>query len=379
MENKDLKVITIVGTRPEIIRLSRVSAYLDKYVNHKIIHTGQNYDYELNKIFYDELKLRKPDYNLEINTSSLGNVLGNILIKVEEVLKVEMPDSVLILGDTNSSIAAIIAKRQQIPVYHMEAGNRSFDNQVPEELNRKIIDHIADFNLVYTENSRQHLISEGLSHRKIYLTGSPMFEVLEYYKPKINKSQIIDKLGLRVGKYFCVSLHREENIEIPLTLKNILQSLENLASKYNLPIIISTHPRTRKKIKALKGIENNKLLKFHKPFGFFDYIKLQQHSLCSISDSGTISEESAILNFSAITIRNSLERPEALDSGSIILSGTDPQTIVASVDLAINEKKENVDVSAPKDYLIGNTSSRVLRIILGTSKLANNWQGIKKI
>jgi UDP-N-acetylglucosamine 2-epimerase (non-hydrolysing) len=420
MENKDnsspithhtsLKVITIVGTRPEIIRLSRVMPLLDKYTNHITVHTGQNYDYELNEVFYKDLELRKPDYYLGVNTSSLGHVLGETLIKIEEIFKKEKPDACLILGDTNASIAAIMAKRMKIPIYHMEAGNRSFDMNVPEEINRRIIDHTADFNLVYTENSRRHLLSEGLQHRRIYLTGSPMYEVLNYYKDKIMQSKILDELNLEKGKYFIVSVHREENVDNPKNLKRIIKILNSLAKEYEIPVIISTHPRTYKRLEALNSslsssdsslITLHSLLRFLKPFGFHDYNYLQLNAKCAISDSGTISEESSILGFPAVTIRNSMERPEAIDAGSIILTGLNPEIVLDSVKVAIDEHSLDSPVAAkrsedgslftdnpslnshhashftpnslPDNYNVENTSWRVLKVILGTAKLSNKW------
>jgi len=297
MKRSNLKVITIVGTRPEIIRLARVMPLLDKYVNHITVHTGQNYDYELNEVFYNDLELRKPDYYLGVDTSSLGHVLGETLIKIEEIFINEKPDACLILGDTNASIAAIMAKRMKIPIYHMEAGNRSFDFNVPEEINRRIIDHTADFNLVYTENSRRHLLAEGLLHQRVYITGSPMYEVLNYYKDKIEKSNILKTLNLKEKEYFIVSAHREENVDNPENLIKIVRVLNNLASKYNIPVIVSTHPRTKKRLEMLKDTKIDDRVNFLKPFGFMDYNYLQLKSKCAISDSGTISEESAMLNF----------------------------------------------------------------------------------
>ena len=371
-----LKIVTIVGTRPEIIRLSRTMSLLDKYVNQIIVHTGQNYDYELNEIFWKELELRKPDYFLEVDTSSLGAAIGDILRKTEEVLLKESPDGLLVLGDTNSCLSAYIAKRMHVPVFHMEAGNRSFDFNVPEETNRRIIDHIADFNLVYTEHARRHLISEGLPHRRIYLTGSPMREVLNYYQPKIAQSDILSILGLKQNEYFVISSHREENVDNISNLKKILTVLEYLANNYNLPVIVSTHPRTRKRIEQLGNTKINDRIQFLKPFGFLDYIHLQQHALCTLSDSGTISEESSILNFPAISLRQSMERPEAQDTGSIILTGFDPDIILNSVALAIQEKSERAINSIPTDYQIEDTSWRVVKLIMGNCKLSNLWSGI---
>jgi len=364
------------------------------------VHTGQNYDYELNEIFWKELELRKPDYFLDADTSSLGATIGDIFRKSEEVLKKEMPDAVLVLGDTNSCLAAYIAKRMHIPIYHMEAGNRCFDQNVPEETNRKIIDHIADFNLVYTEHARRHLLSEGLPHRRIYLTGSPMREVLDYYLPKINKSDILEKLNLEKNNYFVVSIHREENVDNQENLEQILETLNQIAESYQLPIIISTHPRTRKRIESLhpslitphssllthhpssftansSPITHHPLLHFLKPFGFIDYVQLQKNAKCVLSDSGTISEESAILNFPAITIRNSMERPEAIDTGTIILTGFDHQTIMNSIEVTIDEFVNRKSKDIPDEYKISDTSWRVLKIIIGTAKLSNKWEGIK--
>ena len=326
--------------------------------------------------FYKDLELRKPDYYLGVDTSSLGRVLGETLIKVEEVFKRETPDAVLILGDTNASIAAVIAKRMKIPIYHMEAGNRSFDFNVPEEINRRIIDHIADFNLVYTENSRRHLLSEGLPHRRIYLTGSPMYEVLKYYKDKIDKSDILDKLSLKKKEYFIVSAHREENVDYSENLKKILLILNKLAEQYDVPIIVSTHPRTRKCLEKITNMRIDKRIQFLKPFGFRDYNYLQMKAICAISDSGTISEESAILNFPAITIRNSMERPEAIDAGTIILTGLDLDTVLNSVQLVIHEHENSGYTYITPEYKIDNTSYRVLKLILGTAKLSNKWSGL---
>lgn len=377
MKGKDLKIVTVVGTRPEIIRLSRTMALLDEYTTQVIVHTGQNYDYELNEIFWKDLELRKPDYFLEVNTSSLGNTVGDIIRKTEEVLEKEKPDALLVLGDTNSCLSAYIAKRMHIPIFHMEAGNRSFDLNVPEEINRKIIDHIADFNLVYTEHARRHLISEGLPHRRIYLTGSPMKEVLDHYAPKINQSSVLEKLKLKENKYFLVSVHREENVDNPVHLQEILAVLQNLEKKYGFPVIVSTHPRTRKKLEKVENINLNTGIQFLKPFGFLDYIFLQQNAVCTLSDSGTISEESAILNFPAISLRESMERPEAQDSGSIVLTGFDSSVVLNSIAMVVEEKKMRKYNSIPTDYKISDTSWRVLKLIMGNSKLSNKWWGIK--
>jgi UDP-N-acetylglucosamine 2-epimerase (non-hydrolysing) len=386
MNKSSLKVITIVGTRPEIIRLSRVMPLLDKYTNHVTVHTGQNYDYELNEIFYKDLELRKPDYYLGVDTSSLGHVLGETLIKIEEIFTKEKPDACLILGDTNASISAIMAKRMKIPIYHMEAGNRSFDMNVPEEINRRIIDHTADFNLVYTENSRRHLLSEGLPHRRIYVTGSPMYEVLNFYKEKIMQSKILIELDLEKNRYFIVSVHREENVDNPENLKKIIIVLNRLAEEYQIPVIISTHPRTRKRLESLDTslITHHSFLRFLKPFGFHDYNFLQLNAKCAISDSGTISEESSMLHFPAVTLRNSMERPEAIDAGSIILTGFDPDIVIDSVKIAIEEHSSHITLHSsrfthhalPDSYNVENTSWRVLKTIIGTAKLHKQWSGL---
>ena len=378
MINDKLKVVTIVGTRPEIIRLSVIIPLFDKYFNHILVHTGQNYDYELNEIFFEDLEIRKPNHFLNVDASSLGMVIGETISKGEKVLLEEKPDAVLILGDTNSSLVAIIAKRLRIPIFHMEAGNRSFDMNVPEEINRKIVDHIADFNLVYTEHARRHLISEGLQHRRIYLTGSPLLEVINKFSKKINSSQILADLELKPNKYFVVSIHREENVDNKSNLIEILNTLNSLSKVYNLPIIVSTHPRTRKRIEKLDGFDNNKLLHFMKPFGYFDYVFLQKNAVCVISDSGTISEESSILNFPAISIRQSMERPEAQDAGRIILTGFDKTTLFNSINFILEDKEQEEKNSLPFEYLIDNTSRRVLKLIIGNTGLSNKWWGINK-
>ena len=376
MNRTKLKVLTVVGTRPEIIRLSRVMPLLDEHVNHIIAHTGQNYDYELNEIFYKDLELRKPDFFMNVDVSSLEASVGDIIRKSGELLRTEKPDALLVLGDTNSCLSAYMAKRLHIPIFHMEAGNRCFDFNVPEEINRRIIDHISDFNLVYTEHARRHLISEGLPHRRIYLTGSPMFEVLDYYKQKIEASTLAKKLELEKGQYFVISTHREENVDNPENLQRILLVLNNLAMDYELPVIVSTHPRTRKRLESIDSIKMDRRIQFLKPFGFTDYVHLQMNALCTISDSGTISEESAILNFPAISIRNSMERPEAQDAGTIILSGLNPETVLPAIDLAIAEHNLNVLKQIPNEYEVPNVSWRVIKLIMGVTQLSNKWYGV---
>lgn len=376
--SKKIKVMTILGTRPEIIRLSRVMSVLDRYTDHVMVHTGQNYDYELNEVFFEDLELRKPDIFLNVDTSSLGSVLGNILIAIESVLKEHRPDAVLILGDTNSSIAGIMAKRMKIPVYHMEAGNRSFDPNVPEEVNRRIIDRISDFNLVYTEHARRHLLSEGMPHRRIYLTGSPMKEVLDYYQPGIDGSGVLERLGLSDKGYFLVSMHREENVDSRENLKLLLEALAEVQQRFNLPVLVSTHPRTRKRLEALGELFEKSKIDFAKPFGFLDYNKLQKHAFCVLSDSGTITEESAVLGFPAVTIRRSLERPEGLDTGSIILTGLDGDVIFQAVQMVTEDREKGLIPPVPQDYQVNNVSQRVVNLILGTARLSNDWDGIRR-
>lgn len=377
-----LKVMTILGTRPEIIRLSRVMKRLDDHTDHKLVHTGQNWDYTLNDIFFDELGVRKPDYFLGIGGGSLGETLGKILIESEKVIRAEKPDAVLILGDTNSAISAIIARRLKVPVYHMEAGNRSFDRNVPEETNRMLVDHIADFNLVYTEHARRHLLSEGIQHRRIYLTGSPMREVLTHYAAKIDASDALTRLELEAGRYFVVSLHREENVDNGERLRTLIAALNTLAAEHDMPVIVSTHPRTRKRMEALKDAVIDPRVRYMEPFGFIDYNKLQKSAFCVISDSGTIAEESSILGFPAITPRDAIERPEGLDVGCIMVTGLNHDTIreavAATTQLHAERVAAGIPHPLPDDYAILNTSERVLSLILGTARLSNGWDGIRQ-
>lgn len=373
-----IKVMTILGTRPEIIRLSRVMAALDRYTDHIIVHTGQNYDYELNEVFFQDLELRKPDVFLNIDASSLGSVLGNILISIEGVLKEHHPDAVLILGDTNSSIAGIMAKRMKIPLYHMEAGNRSFDPNVPEEVNRRLIDRIADFNLVYTEHARRHLLSEGLPHRRIYLTGSPMKEVLEHYRLGIEASDVLTRLGLEPQRYVLVSVHREENVDSKANLRMLLHSLGRVHDQFGLPMLVSTHPRTRKRLEAIGEAYEKEAITFARPFGFLDYNRLQQQAFCVLSDSGTITEESSLLGFPAVTVRNSMERPEGLDTGSIVITGLDADVILQAVHAVTEFWAQGCVPPTPADYLIDNVSQRVVNLIIGTARLSNAWDGLRR-
>ncbi len=376
-----LKVMTILGTRPEIIRLSRVMARLDDFTQQVIVHTGQNWDYELNEVFFKDLDVRRPDHFLGTGGGTLGQTMGKILIESERVILAERPDAVVVLGDTNSAISAIMARRLKVPVYHMEAGNRSYDRNVPEETNRKLVDHIADFNLVYTEHARRHLLSEGLQHRRIYLTGSPMREVLDHYRAQIDASDVLSRLELKPQGYFIVSLHREENVDSSSRLRSLAETLNAVAQRYDLPVIVSTHPRTRKRLSALAEVPLDLRVQYMKPFGFHDYNNLQMNAFCAISDSGTIAEESAILGFPAITPRDAIERPEGLDVGCILMTGLDRDTILNGIDavtrLFADRKLKGRANPVPAEYAIDNTSERVLGLILGTAKLSNGWDGIR--
>jgi len=377
-----LKVMTILGTRPEIIRLSRVMARLDTYTDHIIVHTGQNWDFELNEVFFENLGVRKPDHFLGTGGGSLGETLGKILTESERVIAAEKPDAVLVLGDTNSAISAIMARRMKVPVYHMEAGNRSFDRNVPEETNRKLVDHISDFNLVYTEHARRHLLSEGVHHRRIYLTGSPIQEVLAHYKNQIDASDVVSRLELEPRGYFIVSLHREENVDNGSRLRSLLDTLNALAEKYDMPVIVSTHPRTRNRLEKIEGASIDPRVQYMKPFGFHDYNALQKHCFCAISDSGTIAEESSMLGFPAITPRDAIERPEGLDVGCIIMTGLNRDTMLDGVEavtrMAAERTAAGVSHPVPVDYMVTNTSERVVSLILGTARLSNSWDGIRQ-
>ncbi len=378
---KLLKVMTILGTRPEIIRLSRVMTRLDDFTDHVIVHTGQNWDYELNEVFFEDLGVRKPDHFLGTGGGTLGETLGKILAESEKVLAQERPDAVVVLGDTNSAISAIMARRMKVPVYHMEAGNRSFDRNVPEETNRKLVDHISDFNLVYTEHARRHLLSEGVHHRRIYLTGSPMREVLNHYSDQIEASDVLSRLGLTERGYFIVSLHREENVDSSARLMQLVTALNLLAERYDMPIIVSTHPRTRKRLDELRGQALDARVQWMKPFGFHDYNKLQMRAFCAISDSGTIAEESSMLGFPAISPRDAIERPEGLDVGCLIMTGLNAETIldaVAAITRGFDERQAaGLPHPVPADYCITNTSERVVNLVLGTARLSNAWDGIR--
>ncbi|BDG37654.1 non-hydrolyzing UDP-N-acetylglucosamine 2-epimerase [Saccharococcus caldoxylosilyticus] len=372
-----LKVMTIVGTRPEIIRLSETIKACDKYFNHILVHTGQNWDYTLNQVFFEELGLREPDYYLNAAGSNLGETMGNIISKSYEVLQKEMPDALLILGDTNSCLSAIPAKRLKIPIFHMEAGNRCFDQNVPEEINRKIVDHISDINLPYTEHSRRYLLSEGIRKEHIFVTGSPMTEVLHKNMEKIQKSKVLEELGLEPGKYILVSAHREENIDIEKNFFSLMNALNSIAEKYQLPIIYSTHPRSWKRIEE-RGFKFHPLIRQLRPFGFFDYNKLQLNAFCVLSDSGTLSEESAILGFPAVLIRTSTERPEVLDKGTVVIGGITERDIVQAVELSRVMWENGEKTVLANDYIDDNVSVKVVKIIQSYSKIVNEFVWRKK-
>ncbi len=362
--SKKLKVMTIFGTRPEIIRLSRVFAKLDEYVEHIMVHTGQSYDYEMNQVFFDDLKVRKPDYFLEVKSETLGGQIAKIIEKSEEVIKKENPDSVLILGDTNSALAAIIAKRLRIPVFHMEAGNRSFDEHLPEEINRRIVDHISDINLPYSENARQYLVQEGIQPGTIFVTGTPLTEVFAAYKEGVDASKILEELKLEPKKYFVATIHREENVDSKEAFMELIDSLNAVAEEYKMPIIMSTHPRTAKRLEEY-GMKANELINFHKPFGYFDFNKLQREAFCVISDSGSIHEESAVMDFPAVQMRISSERPEAFDEGVAILAGRSRDAILLSIAVTVGERAKGIKMNIPRNYRDVNVSSKVLRHIVG--------------
>jgi UDP-N-acetylglucosamine 2-epimerase len=358
------KVMTIVGTRPEIIKLSRVIAELEENVDHILVHTGQNYDYELNEIFFNDLRVKKPDYFLNCVGDTTAETIANIIAKSDNIIEEVQPDAVLLYGDTNSCLSVISAKKRQVPIFHMEAGNRCFDQRVPEELNRKIVDHLSDINMPLTEQARDYLISEGIRPETIIKTGSCMKEILNFYKSEISESQVLKNLELKEDKYFIVSIHREENVDYKNNLENLLHSLNAVAEKYQLPVIVSTHPRTKNRIEQLDGdVKVNPLINLMKPIGFFDYIKLQQEAKCVISDSGTITEESSILGFPAIMIRKAHERPEGMDEGTLIMSGLEEERVLESINVMVSQNKKFTS-NIIKDYNVDNVSIKVTRIIL---------------
>ena len=365
-----MKVLTLIGTRPEIIKLSRVIAKLDENVDHVIVHTGQNYDYELNKIFFDELELRKPNYFLNAAASGAVETISNVLVKIDEVLDVEKPDALLLLGDTNSGLGVIAAKKRKIPIFHMEAGNRCFDQRVPEEVNRKIIDHLSDINMPYSSIAREYLLSEGLPPDQIIKTGSPMLEVLSFYKEKIESSQILKTLSFETNKYFVLSTHREENVDQPEKLKEVCAILNVLSEKYKYPIIFSLHPRTQNRLEKL-NVKLHPLVQIMKPLGFFDYINLQQNAFCVISDSGTITEESSILGFPAINIRDAHERPEGMEEGSVIMTGIDLNGVLKAILYTRRLFDEGFKSKIIEDYNVSNVSNKVIKIILSYTHFIN--------
>lgn len=367
-----MKVLTLVGTRPEIIKLCRIIHELDRHVDHILVHSGQNYDYELNEIFFQQLGIRLPDYFLNAVGETTAQTIGNIITKIDEVLLKEKPDAFFLLGDTNSCLGAISAKRQKVPVFHMEAGNRCFDQRVPEEINRKIVDHISDINMTYTEHARRYLMAEGIHPETVIKTGSPMKEILEYYLPRIESSEILKQLNVTFEKYFVVSAHREENIDSEINFADFIETLKFVAEKYQYPVIVSTHPRTRKKIEKESIDIDSTFIRFINPLGFFDYVKLQMNALCVISDSGTITEESSILNFPAVMIRQAHERPEGMDEGTLIMCGLNKEDVVASIDIVRSQFiRESRTFKLIHDYDTDNVSKKVLRIIMSYTSYVN--------
>lgn len=360
-----LKVMTIVGTRPELIKMSRVIAEFDQHTKHVLVHTGQNYDFELNQVFFDDLGIRKPDHFLEAVGENAAQTIARVIEKSDAVMESEQPDAIMLYGDTNSCLAVISAKRRKIPVFHMEAGNRCFDQRVPEELNRKVLDHLSDINMVLTEHARRYLLDEGIRPETIIKTGSHMREVLDHYMPKIAQSDVLQRMGLTPNKFFIVSAHREENIDSPENMANMVETLNALAETYDCPVIVSTHPRTKKRLDTMELGKLNPHIQFLKPFGFCDYIKLQQEALCVVSDSGTITEEASLLNLPAITIRNAHERPEGMDVGTLIMSGLKKERVLDAVRVIIAQHDKNKRVmQAVEDYEAGPVSKQVLRVVL---------------
>lgn len=367
-----LKVMTIVGTRPELIKMCRVIAEMDRHFQHILVHTGQNYDFELNQLFFDDLGIRKPDHFLEAVGENAAQTIGRVIEKSDEVMALEKPDAVLLYGDTNSCLAVISAKRRKIPVFHMEAGNRCFDQRVPEELNRKVLDHLSDINLVLTEHARRYLIAEGIRPETIIKTGSHMQEVLEYYMPKIQASKVLEENGLEQGKFIVVSAHREENVDSPENLQDLLETLTELANVYQYPIIVSTHPRTKKRLHDLGSVLDNPLIRFEKPFGLHDYIKLQMSSFCVLSDSGTITEEGSLLNLPAVTIRNAHERPEGMDEGTLVMSGLRKDRVLEAVKVVTSQHSRDKRVfPLIEDYDAGPVSKQIVRIVLSYTDYVN--------
>jgi UDP-N-acetylglucosamine 2-epimerase (non-hydrolysing) len=367
-----LKVMTLVGTRPELIKMSRVIAELDKQVDHILVHSGQNYDFELNQVFFDDLEIRKPDHFLAAAGDTAAKTISDIIAKADEVFELEKPDALLLYGDTNTCLAIIAAKRRKIPVFHMEAGNRCFDQRVPEELNRKVLDHLSDLNLVLTEHARRYLIAEGIRPETIIKTGSHMEEVLGYYMPHIQASNVLAQAEVEEGKFFIVSAHREENVDTPENLRDLMETLRALADEYQYPIIVSTHPRTRKRLEELGESLDHKLIRFVKPFGLLDYIKLQMAAFCILSDSGTITEEASLLNLPAITIRNAHERPEGMDEGTLIMSGLKKNRVMDAVRVVTSQHDRHSRVfPVIPDYQAGPVSKQVVRVVLSYTDYIN--------
>ncbi len=372
-----MRVVTILGTRPEIIRLSRVIPAFDRVFDHLLVHTGQNLGFDLSDVFFRDLGLRAADFHLGISRSSIGRMMGELFIEIEQVLQRTRPDAVLILGDTNSALSAIVARRLGIPVYHMEAGNRSFDPNVPEETNRRLVDHASDINLVYTEQARRNLLAEGVHPRCIYLSGSPMREVLEYARSRIESSDVLSRNGLEEYEYLVASFHRAENVDDRRNLLELTAALQGLYDLYRVPIVVSTHPRTRERLSSMgfSGFQGD--IRLLDPFPYHDYLKLQSRARCTLSDSGTIGEESAMLGFPAVTPRYSIERPEALDTGAVIVTGLDRQVIHDAVAYAISSRSGAASRQLPREYEVTDTSDRVVRIVLGTCRLCRSWQGMR--
>lgn len=358
------KVMTLVGTRPELIKMSRVIAELDKQVDHVLVHSGQNYDYELNQVFFDELGIRKPDHFLGVAADTPAKTIAEVIAKSDEIFAQEKPDALLLYGDTNTCLAVISAKRRKIPVFHMEAGNRCFDQRVPEELNRKVLDHLSDINLVLTEHARRYLIAEGVRPETIIKTGSHMEEVIAHYKPQIDASTVLEREGLTPREYFLVSIHREENVDSVQNLHDLLDTLFAVAESYSMPVVVSTHPRTRARLEALGRSIEHPLVRFVKPFGFLDYMKLQMGAKCVLSDSGTITEEASLLNLSAVTVRTAHERPEGMDEGTLIMSGLKAEGVLEAIRVVTAQNEEAARVKTVDDYRGGAVSVKIVRIVL---------------
>jgi len=372
------KIMTIVGTRPEIIKLSRVIYEFDKHTNHILVHTGQNYDYELNEVFFNELEIRKPDFFLEAAGKNTAETIGNVIYKSDEIMEKIKPDAILLYGDTNSCLSVISAKRKKIPVFHFEAGNRCFDQRVPEELNRKVVDHLSDINMPLTEHARRYLINEGIKPENIIKTGSPMKEILDFYSKKIDNSEVLKSLKLNKNEYFVVSAHREENIDSDDNFKDFIESLKEVESIYNKKVIVSTHPRTMKKLAEKNKVDLNKNILFLKPMGLFDYVKLQKNAFCVLSDSGTITEESSILNFPAIMIRQAHERPEGMDEGTLIMSGLNKRDVISSINMATSFDYKTRQFKIVEDYNVDNFSKKILKIVHSYIDYVNRTVWFKK-